>query len=135
MSRTFGFLQKVGQGPLALSITDFDMKLSISWVILVFLETFLRHVFFSFFVLKSPNLFRLSPSILPRLVLACLARKFKCRPANLNCVNLNGTHDFNTDKLKNLNFNRKKIISYVIKIRESIDILAILHFYEKSTSG
>ena len=27
---TFGFLQKVGQGPLALSITDFDMKLSIS---------------------------------------------------------------------------------------------------------
>ena len=24
---TFGFLQKVGQGPLALSITDFDMKL------------------------------------------------------------------------------------------------------------
>ena len=25
--------------------------------------------------------------------------------------------------------------SYVIKIRESIDILAILHFYEKSTSG
>ena len=28
----------------------------------------------------------------------------------------------------------EKIISYVIKIRESIDILAILHFYEKLTS-
>ena len=27
---TFGCLQKVGQGPLPLSITDFDMKLSIS---------------------------------------------------------------------------------------------------------
>ena len=27
---TFGFLQKVGQGPLALSITDFDIKLSMS---------------------------------------------------------------------------------------------------------
>ena len=32
-------------------------------------------------------------------------------------------------------FNGKKIISYVIKIRESIDILAILHFCEKLTSG
>ena len=28
--QTFGFLQKVGQGPLALSITDFDIKLSMS---------------------------------------------------------------------------------------------------------
>ena len=35
-------------------------------------------------------------------------------------------------------FNGKKLCglkSYVIKIRESIDIIAILHFYDKSTSG
>ena len=27
-------------------------------------------------------------------------------PANLNRVNLNGSHDVTTDKLKNLNFNK-----------------------------
>ena len=46
---TFGFLQMVRQGSLALSITDFDLKISMSWVIVAFLETFFKNFLACFF--------------------------------------------------------------------------------------
>ena len=55
-----------------------------------------------------------------------LARKFECTPANLNRVNLNGSHDVITDKLKNLNFNISKYISIWMKLFTLIKTVILL---------
>ena len=52
----FGFRQNVDQGPLALFwYKNFDIKLSILWVILAFPETFFLHVYFCFEIEKLGN--------------------------------------------------------------------------------